>query len=80
MQYRCCLLLATCFFRLFLRGWVGGWVGVENEINAISAFNKVGVEVEVEAELGKKEQIKTRLFSTFKPRRWKIGMQQNLKS
>ena len=36
-------------FKLFLR--VGGWwVGVENEINAISAFNKVGVEVE--AELG----------------------------
>ena len=30
-----------------------GWVGVENEINAISAFNLVGVEVEVEAELGK---------------------------
>ena len=37
-------------FKLFLR--VGGWVGVENEINAISAFNLVGVEVEVEAELG----------------------------
>ena len=44
-------------FRLFLRGWVGrlrslcvGWVGVENEINANSAFNEVGVEVE--AELG----------------------------
>ena len=35
-------------FRLFL--W--GWVGVENEINAISAFNLVGVEVKVEAELG----------------------------
>ena len=28
-------------------------MGVENEINAISAFNKVGVEVEVEAELVK---------------------------
>ena len=28
-------------------------MGVENEINAISAFNLVGVEVEVEAELGK---------------------------
>ena len=27
-----------------------GWLGVENEINAISAFNQVGVEVE--AELG----------------------------
>ena len=26
-------------FRLFLRGWVGVWVGVENEINAISPFN-----------------------------------------
>ena len=29
---------------------MGGWVGVENEIKAISAFNKVVVEVE--AELG----------------------------
>ena len=28
-------------------------MGVENEINANSAFNLVGVEVEVEAELGK---------------------------
>ena len=27
-------------------------MGVENEINANSAFNYVGVEVEVEAELG----------------------------
>ena len=27
-------------FRLFLEGWwVGGWMGVENEINANSAFN-----------------------------------------
>ena len=34
----------------FSCGWVGGWVGVENEINAISAFNQVVVEVE--AELG----------------------------
>ena len=34
-------------------GWLGGWVGVENEINAISAFNLVGIEVEVEAKLGK---------------------------
>ena len=31
---------------------MSGWVGVENEINAISAFNLVGGEVEVEAELG----------------------------
>ena len=33
-------------------GWVGGWVAGEVEIKAISAFN--WVEVEVEAELGKK--------------------------
>ena len=44
-------------FKLFL--WAVGWVGVENEINAISAFNWVGVEVEVEveAELGKNQWI-----------------------
>ena len=34
-------------------GWVGGWVAGEIEIKAISAFNRVEVEVEVEAELGK---------------------------
>ena len=33
-------------FKLFLR--VVGWVGVENEINAISAFNYVVVQVETE--------------------------------
>ena len=37
-------------FQTFPEGVVG-WVGVENEINANSAFNQV--EVEVEAELGK---------------------------
>ena len=37
----------------FRGGWVGGWCGrVENK--AISAFNKV--EVEVEAELGKNQE------------------------
>ena len=45
-------------FKLFLRvgGWVIGWVGVENEINAISAFNLVVVEVE--AELGNNLAVK----------------------
>ena len=37
-----------------LGGWPGGWVAGSAEIKAISAFNLVEVEVEVEAELGKK--------------------------
>ena len=34
--------------------WMGGcgWEGVKNEMNANSAFNLVGVKVEVEADLG----------------------------
>ena len=31
-----------------LRSLCGGWVGVENEINANSTFNQVVIEVEVE--------------------------------
>ena len=36
----------------YFPGWVGGWVAVLIENKANSAFNKVEVEFEVEAELG----------------------------
>ena len=47
-----CIYLIRGEFQTFP---VGGWVGVENEINAYSAFN----EVEVEAELGKNSSMTT---------------------
>ena len=50
---------------------MAGWVAGSTEIKAISAFNSVEVEVEVEAELGKNSYIKI-------PNKIKKGMDQSL--